>query len=77
MWFHNYYFRNDVSTANSSNCEWHWDNDTKQNNEITDSKSLPRKSRDKEKTLINFDIDNHVSNWNTKLEDDAWEILKN
>lgn len=69
--------KNDVSIANSSNCEWHWDNDKKQNNEITDSKSLPRKSKDKEETLINFDIDNHVSNWNTKLEDDAWEILKN
>ncbi|KOC60688.1 ADP-ribosylation factor GTPase-activating protein 1 [Habropoda laboriosa] len=68
-----------MSTANSSNCEWDWGNDTKQNIETTDSKSVTRKSSDKikEEALINFGTDNHASNWNSKLEDDAWEILKN
>ncbi|XP_076171898.1 ADP-ribosylation factor GTPase-activating protein 1 isoform X2 [Ptiloglossa arizonensis] len=69
-----------ISPTNSSNCEWDWDNGTKQTNEkVTDLKSTTRKSKDKvkEKTLINFDTDSHAPNWDSKLEDDAWEILKN
>ena len=49
----------------------------KQNNPTTDSKSIPRKPKNKEEILINFSTDNHASNWDSKLEDDAWEILKN
>ncbi|CAD1475629.1 unnamed protein product, partial [Heterotrigona itama] len=64
-------------TANSSNYEWDWGNDTKQSNQTTDTKPIPRKPKDKEEILINFNTDNHASNWDSKLEDDAWEILKN
>ncbi|XP_076396021.1 ADP-ribosylation factor GTPase-activating protein 1 isoform X3 [Megachile rotundata] len=72
--------KTNVSTANSSNYEWDWGNDTKQNvNETTDSKSVAKKSRNKvkEEDLINFGTDNNPSSWDSKLEDDAWEILKN
>ncbi|CAK9801839.1 ADP-ribosylation factor GTPase-activating protein 1 [Anthophora quadrimaculata] len=71
--------KTNISTANSSNCEWDWGNGTKQNTEVMDSKPVARKSNDKvkEEALINFGTDNHASNWNSKLEDDAWEILKN
>ncbi|KAK1134463.1 hypothetical protein K0M31_007248 [Melipona bicolor] len=69
--------KTNVLTANSSNYEWDWGNDTKQSNQTTDSKPIPRKTKDKEEILINFSTDNHASNWDSKLEDDAWEILKN
>ena len=72
--------KTNISTANSSNCEWDWGNDTKQNvSETVDSKSVSRKPRSKVKEgdLINFGTDNSPSNWDSKLEDDAWEILKN
>lgn len=38
-----------------------------------------KKSRDKvkEESLINFDADNRATSWDSKVEDDAWEILKN
>ncbi|XP_033298794.1 ADP-ribosylation factor GTPase-activating protein 1 [Bombus vancouverensis nearcticus] len=69
--------KTNVSTANSSNCEWDWGNETKQNNQITDPKPVARKSKDKDEVLINFSTDHYASNWDSKLEDDAWEILKN
>lgn len=66
------------TNASTANCEWDWGSDTKQN-DTTNSKPIQRKSKDKpkEEALINFDTDNHSSNWNSKLEDDAWEILNN
>ncbi|XP_053996286.1 ADP-ribosylation factor GTPase-activating protein 1 isoform X2 [Hylaeus anthracinus] len=72
--------KTNVSPTNSSNCEWDWGSDTKQSNEkITDIKPTMRKSKDKvkEEALINFGTDNHTPSWDPKLEDDAWEILKN
>ncbi|XP_076284536.1 ADP-ribosylation factor GTPase-activating protein 1 isoform X1 [Lasioglossum baleicum] len=60
--------------------EWDWGNDTKQTKEeVTDTKPTARKSKDKvkEEVLINFGADNTTPNWDSKLEDDAWEILKN
>ncbi|XP_076238403.1 ADP-ribosylation factor GTPase-activating protein 1 isoform X2 [Calliopsis andreniformis] len=72
--------KTNLSNSNSSNCEWDWGSDTKQNNEkIVESKTVARKSKDKvkEEALINFDTDNHTTSWDSKLEDDAWEILKN
>ncbi|XP_076765578.1 ADP-ribosylation factor GTPase-activating protein 1 [Xylocopa sonorina] len=67
------------TNVSATNCEWDWGNDMKQGIEISDPKPIPRKSKDtiKEESLINFGTDNHASNWNSKLEDDAWEILKN
>lgn len=68
------------SNVSAANCEWDWGNETKQHTEITESKPVPRKSKEKvvkEEALINFGTDNHASNWDSKLEDDAWEILNN
>ncbi|XP_043251318.1 ADP-ribosylation factor GTPase-activating protein 1 isoform X2 [Colletes gigas] len=70
--------KTNVSPTNSSNCEWDWDNDTKQtkmNEKITDIKATTRKSRDKvkEEALINFHTDNHAANLDSKVEDDAWQ----
>ncbi|KZC09421.1 PREDICTED: ADP-ribosylation factor GTPase-activating protein 1 [Dufourea novaeangliae] len=72
--------KTNIPTTNSSKCEWDWDNDAKQDNDkVTDTKSTMRKSKDKvkEEALINFGTDNTAPNWDSKLEDDAWEILKN
>lgn len=72
--------KTNVSITNSSNSEWDWDNDVKQSNErASEPKPVARKSRDKvkEEALINFDTDNRTTSWDSKLEDDAWEILKN
>ncbi|XP_076656547.1 ADP-ribosylation factor GTPase-activating protein 1 isoform X2 [Halictus rubicundus] len=68
------------SKSNILVCEWDWGNDTKQTKEeVTDAKPTTRKSKDKvkEEVLINFGADSNTPNWDSKLEDDAWEILKN
>ncbi|XP_031840721.1 ADP-ribosylation factor GTPase-activating protein 1 isoform X2 [Nomia melanderi] len=71
--------KTNTSTTNSV-CEWDWGNDAKLSKEkVTDIKSTVKKSKDKvkEEALINFGTDNNIPNWDSKLEDDAWEILKN
>ncbi|XP_070172582.1 ADP-ribosylation factor GTPase-activating protein 1 isoform X2 [Polyergus mexicanus] len=59
--------------SNASNYEWDWNNDTKQA-----SKAVISKRQSKEESLISFETDNKAQqNWNSKAEDDAWEILNN
>lgn len=69
--------KTNISSTNSN--EWDWGSDTKQNNEKPEYKVGVKKSRDKvkEESLINFDADNRATSWDSKVEDDAWEILKN
>lgn len=74
------YFRSNISagdSSNTSNCDWDWGNDTKQASKtITSKRQL--KAEKKDDSLINFETDNKAQqNWNTKAEDDAWEILNN
>ncbi|XP_014471737.1 PREDICTED: ADP-ribosylation factor GTPase-activating protein 1 [Dinoponera quadriceps] len=59
-------------SCNTSNCDWEWGNDTKQT-----SKTSKKPTKEKEESLISFETDNKAQNWNSKLEDDAWEILNN
>ncbi|XP_078037303.1 ADP-ribosylation factor GTPase-activating protein 1 [Augochlora pura] len=69
-----------ISTTNSPVCEWDWGNDTKQSKEkVVDTKPAAKKSKDKvkEEVLINFGADNNAPNWDSELENEAWEILKN
>ncbi|XP_018372398.1 PREDICTED: ADP-ribosylation factor GTPase-activating protein 1 isoform X1 [Trachymyrmex cornetzi] len=64
-------------SSNTSNCDWDWDNDTKQTSKTVTSKRQPKAER-REESLINFETDNKAQqNWNSKAEDDAWEILNN
>ncbi|KAG5347644.1 ARFG1 protein, partial [Acromyrmex charruanus] len=64
-------------SSNTSNCDWDWGNDTKQTSKTVTSKRQPKAER-KEESLINFETDNKAQqNWNSKAEDDAWEILNN
>ncbi|KAG5344463.1 ARFG1 protein, partial [Acromyrmex heyeri] len=64
-------------SSNTSNCDWDWGNDTKQTSKTVTSKRQP-KAEKKEESLINFETDNKAQqNWNSKAEDDAWEILNN
>lgn len=71
------YLRGSISSTggscNTSNCDWEWGNDTKQTSKVS-KKSTKEK---KEESLISFETDNKAQNWNSKLEDDAWEILNN
>lgn len=68
-----------MSTGSSSkNINWEWNNAPKQTRETVSKKSKEAK----EESLISFETDNKKSepqtqNWNSKLEDDAWEILNN
>ncbi|KAL6424035.1 hypothetical protein ACFW04_009737 [Cataglyphis niger] len=68
--------KSNISTggfSNTSNCDWDWNNDTKQA-----SKTVISKRQSKEESLISFETDNKAQqNWNSKAEDDAWEILNN
>ncbi|EZA54845.1 hypothetical protein DMN91_006876 [Ooceraea biroi] len=69
--------KSNLSAGSSSNCDWDWSNDTKQTNKTSVTKKQP-KAEKKEESLISFDTDNKAQqNWNTKAEDDAWEILNN
>lgn len=72
-------FRSNISagdSSNTSNCSWDWSNDTRQTNKTITSKRQPK--TEKEESLINFETDNKgQQNWNSKTEDDAWEILNN
>lgn len=74
------YFRSNISTgdfSNTSNCDWDWNNDTKRANKTVISKRQPKADK-KEESLISFETDNKAQqNWNSKAEDDAWEILNN
>lgn len=74
------YFRSNISagdSSNISNCDWDWGNDTKQMSKTVTVKRQP-KAEKKEESLINFEMDNKAQqNWNSKAEDDAWEILNN
>ncbi|XP_011635305.1 ADP-ribosylation factor GTPase-activating protein 1 isoform X2 [Pogonomyrmex barbatus] len=64
-------------SSNTSNCDWDWGNDTKQTSKTVTSKKQP-KAEKKEESLINFETDNKAQqDWNSKAEDDAWEILNN
>lgn len=64
-------------SSNTSNCDWDWGNDAKQTSKtMVMSKRQPKAER-KEESLINFETDNKAQNWNSKAEDDAWEILNN
>lgn len=73
-------FRSNISagdSSNTSNCDWDWGNDAKQTSKTVTSKRQP-KAEKKEESLINFETDNKTQqNWNSKAEDDAWEILNN
>lgn len=71
------YFRNNISAGDSNtNCDWDWGNDTRQTSKTITSKKT--RKEDKEESLINFETDNKIQqNWNSKAEDDAWEILNN
>ncbi|KAL0129302.1 hypothetical protein PUN28_004182 [Cardiocondyla obscurior] len=64
-------------SSNISNYDWNWDNDAKQTDKaITFKKQL--KTEKKDESLINFETDNKTQqNWNSKAEEDAWEILNN
>lgn len=72
-------FRSNISTGDSSNisnCGWDWSDDAKQTGKTITSKRQPK--TEKEESLINFETDNKAQqNWNSKTEDDAWEILNN
>ncbi|XP_025995074.1 ADP-ribosylation factor GTPase-activating protein 1 isoform X2 [Solenopsis invicta] len=64
-------------SSNTSNCDWDWGNDAKHTSKTVTSKRQP-KAEKKEESLINFETDNKTQqNWNSKAEDDAWEILNN
>lgn len=71
-------FRSNLSAGSSSNCsDWDWSNDTKPASKPSVTKKQP-KAETKEESLISFETDNKAQqNWNTKAEDDAWEILNN
>lgn len=64
--------------SNTSNtCDWDWGNDARHAGKTITSKRQP-KAEKKEESLINFETDNKAQqNWNSKAEDDAWEILNN
>lgn len=63
-------------SSNTSNCSWDWSNDARQTNKTITSKRQPKIER--EESLINFEMDNKAQQtWNSKTEDDAWEILNN
>ncbi|KAG7211289.1 hypothetical protein KM043_010590 [Ampulex compressa] len=68
------------NSGNSGNFnDWEWSNNTRQEG-TTEQKTVTKKTKEKkvkEGPLINFETDNNVPNWDSKLEDDAWEILKN
>ncbi|XP_058790649.1 ADP-ribosylation factor GTPase-activating protein 1 isoform X2 [Phymastichus coffea] len=71
-----------VSSPTSYNSDWDW-NSSSQPKETADTKpSSAATKRLKEKKmnqdpLVNLETDKTNSNWNSKLEDEAWEILKN
>ncbi|XP_067216319.1 ADP-ribosylation factor GTPase-activating protein 1 isoform X2 [Linepithema humile] len=73
--------KSNISTGNSSNtsnCDWDWGNDAKQASKTISSKKQQVKTEKKEESLISFEADNKAQqNWNSKAEDDAWEILNN
>ncbi|XP_071576713.1 uncharacterized protein [Temnothorax nylanderi] len=72
--------KSNISTGDSSNisnCDWDWGNDARQTGKTITSKRQS-KAEKKEESLINFETDNKAQqNWNSKAEDDAWEILNN
>ena len=69
-----------ASSSSSSIHDWDWGNNSKQASNIessTESKLAARKTKEKkvkEGALIDFEVKNEATGW--KLEDDAWEILK-
>ncbi|XP_012536737.1 ADP-ribosylation factor GTPase-activating protein 1 isoform X2 [Monomorium pharaonis] len=64
-------------SSNMSNCDWDWGNDAKHTSKTVTSKRQLKVEK-KEESLINFETDNKTQqNWNSKAEDDAWEILNN
>jgi len=70
-------FRSNLSAGGSYNCDWDWSNDVKQTSKTSITKKQP-KAEKKEESLISFETDNKAQqNWNSKAEDDAWEILNN
>ncbi|KAH0946301.1 hypothetical protein HN011_003065 [Eciton burchellii] len=69
--------KSNLSAGGSSNCDWDWSNDVKQTSKSSVTKKQ-LKAEKKEESLISFETDNKAQqNWNTKAEDDAWEILNN
>ncbi|TGZ57221.1 ADP-ribosylation factor GTPase-activating protein 1, partial [Temnothorax longispinosus] len=72
--------KSNISTGDSSNISnynWDWGNDARQTGKTITSKRQS-KAEKKEESLINFETDNKAQqNWNSKAENDAWEILNN
>ncbi|XP_011874467.1 PREDICTED: ADP-ribosylation factor GTPase-activating protein 1 isoform X2 [Vollenhovia emeryi] len=67
--------KSNISAGDSSNCDWDWGNDARQ---VTKTTWKKQPKAEKEESLINFETDNKAQeNWNSKAEDDAWEILNN
>ncbi|XP_011501417.1 PREDICTED: ADP-ribosylation factor GTPase-activating protein 1 isoform X2 [Ceratosolen solmsi marchali] len=67
-----------ATTPNLSSVDWDWNASSGLKEPDTD-KSTVKKLKDKkgkEESLINCESSKTSSNWNSKLEDDAWEILK-
>ncbi|XP_014209743.1 ADP-ribosylation factor GTPase-activating protein 1 isoform X2 [Copidosoma floridanum] len=65
-------------SSDASDADWGWDSSSKPKDASVDSKSVKKiKEKKKEDSLINFETDQANSNWNAKLEDEAWEVLKN
>lgn len=73
------------SGVKTSSRDWEsWESNTnpKSSNESSgdhSSRSAPKTSKriqSKEKSLIDFEEDNKPTDWNSKLEEDAWNILK-
>ncbi|XP_031784248.1 ADP-ribosylation factor GTPase-activating protein 1 isoform X1 [Nasonia vitripennis] len=69
-----------ASSPNSPSGDWEWNVNSGPKESPADSKPSVRRVKEKkikEEPLINLESDKaNSNNWNSKLEEDAWEILK-
>lgn len=75
-----FYSKSGASSPNSATGDWEWNANTGQKESSADSKPAVRRVKEKktrEEPLISLESDKaNSNNWNSKLEEDAWEILK-
>ncbi|KAJ8667959.1 hypothetical protein QAD02_009622 [Eretmocerus hayati] len=70
--------RSGARSPSSPSSDWEWNASSAPKEVEPDNKLNIKKPKEKKtkEPLINFESDKTNSNWNSKLEEDAWEILK-
>lgn len=73
--------RSSASSTNSPAHDWDWESKPRSMSEASvESKSSTtrrvKEKQTKEESLMNFEKESSGTGYNSKLEEDAWEILK-